>query len=174
VSHRHRSQPMPPWRRRSRPRPRIAGVTLLELMVAVAIVGILAVIALPSYESYRLRTARAIGKDCLIEAQRRFENYFAQRGRYPDRELNPLGDIGYAGAPPICDQDGLYALTIEIEQTYARYTLIATARGRQARDGALVLRVTPGLANPNDRMEQLHTPPSGGVAIAGWNFPPGQ
>ncbi len=42
------------------------GFTLVELMIVVAIIGILSVIALPAYNAYRIRSADS---SCLIEAK---------------------------------------------------------------------------------------------------------
>jgi type IV pilus assembly protein PilE len=44
------------------------GFTLIELMVVVAVVGILAAISMPSYLEYVLRAKRADGKAALLSA----------------------------------------------------------------------------------------------------------
>lgn len=51
------------------------GFTLIELMIAVAIVAILSAIAVPSYRSYILKAQRTDGKEALLRVQSRQENW---------------------------------------------------------------------------------------------------
>ena len=49
-----------------RPRRPAAGVTLIELMVTVVIIGILGAIAYPSYQDHVVRTRRGAATGCLL------------------------------------------------------------------------------------------------------------
>lgn len=72
------------------------GVTLVELMIVVAIVGILAAIAYPSYTQYVLRGKRAEGKALLADVAARMERYYFQNNTYTSN----LTDLGYNVANP--------------------------------------------------------------------------
>jgi type IV pilus assembly protein PilE len=61
---------------------RAAGFTLVELMVVVAIVGILGAFAYPTYAGYIVRTRRTEGQVALIEAMQRQERYRVQHNSY--------------------------------------------------------------------------------------------
>lgn len=59
-----------------------AGFTLIELMIAVAVIGILAAIAYPSYQEYVKRGRRADAMGELQQAATAMERYFTVNGSY--------------------------------------------------------------------------------------------
>lgn len=60
----------------------IAGFTLLEVLIVLAIVAILVSIAYPTYAGYIVRTRRTEGQVALIEAMQKQERHRAQHNRY--------------------------------------------------------------------------------------------
>jgi type IV pilus assembly protein PilE len=58
------------------------GFTLIELMIVVAIVGILATIAYPSYQESVRKGRRAEARTALLELMQQQERYMTQRGTY--------------------------------------------------------------------------------------------
>jgi type IV pilus assembly protein PilE len=59
------------------------GFTLIELMITVAVAGILAAVALPMYTVYVQRSKIAEAVSSLSDMRSRLEQYFFDNGRYP-------------------------------------------------------------------------------------------
>ena len=59
------------------------GFTLIELMIVVAIIGILAVIAIPVYRSYTIRAQISEGLTLSAGAKEAVSEYFMDRGVWP-------------------------------------------------------------------------------------------
>jgi len=59
------------------------GFTLIELMIVIAIVGILAAVALPAYQDYTVRAKVSEGLAKSAEAKTTIAEYFVARGKFP-------------------------------------------------------------------------------------------
>lgn len=65
------------------------GFTLIELLIALAIVGIIATIAYPSYQGSILKTRRAEGKAALMQVMMAQERYYSQNNTYMAFKADP-------------------------------------------------------------------------------------
>ena len=120
------------------------GFTLIELMIVVAIIGILSAIAYPSYQAYIRRGARADARAGLMAAQQWLERAVTATGTYPT--TLPATLQATANDP----NNQRYLINFAAGNTKARFTLAATPRGDQVNDtcGTLTLDNT-GLRGAN-------------------------
>lgn len=104
------------------------GFTLIELMITVAVVGILAAIAFPSYQEYLLRSRRVEAQDLLGEAAARQERWRAQNGSY----TTTVTDLKLAHGNT--SEHGYYTLSMAKATNDGGYTLTATRTASQSAD----------------------------------------
>ena len=113
-----------PLRRRQR------GVTLIELLVAVVIVGILGMIAYPSYTSHLVKSRRAQATACLQEAAQYMERFYTTNLRYDQTATTSIA-VSLPTTACIQDLNGRYVLSIASVSANA-FALKATPQGAQA------------------------------------------
>jgi general secretion pathway protein G len=75
------------------------GFTLIELMIVVAIIGILATLAQPMFKTAVMKSREAALKEDLFNIRNVMDQYYADNGKYPD-SLNDLVDKGYMRSIP--------------------------------------------------------------------------
>jgi type IV pilus assembly protein PilE len=123
---------------------RASGFTLVELMIVVAIIGILASIAYPSYLQYVLRANRTEAQSILTETAQFMERYYTTNGTYIGggrlSDVSPKGSSGSAVK---------YNIDFSAGPSATAFTLRAVPSGAQADDscGTLTLSNT-GVQTP--------------------------
>jgi type IV pilus assembly protein PilE len=75
---------------RHRRNPRVAGFTLIEVMITVAIVAIIAAVALPSYSDYVTRSRLVEAKTGLADMRTRLEQHFLDNRTFPATPCTPV------------------------------------------------------------------------------------
>jgi type IV pilus assembly protein PilE len=113
------------------------GFTLLEMIIAIAILALLAGLSLPSLEGIWLRSHRTDAWLALAQLQTAQENHRSSEGAYTDN----LAALGMSPHSPA----GRYELSVS-KAGERGFTLVATARGAQTRDAecaVLLLESTP-------------------------------
>ncbi|ENV6908567.1 pilin, partial [Neisseria gonorrhoeae] len=108
------------------------GFTLIELMIVIAIVGILAAVALPAYQDY---TARAQVSEAILLAEGQksaVTEYYLNNGKWP-------ADNGDAGVASASDIKGKYVKEVKVENGVVTAEMASTGVNKEIQGKRLSL-----------------------------------
>ena len=150
-------------------RNRTRGFTLLEVMIVVVIVGVLAAIALPAYQSQVRKSNRSAAQQFMQDVALREQQIMMDQRGYV-----PVTDTAYFGNKPSDSNSGVglaapssttgkytFVVTRDNTTTPPSYTNTATAVGSQDKDASLNKMSL-------DHLGQRKTYTSGGTVTGSW------
>ena len=108
-----------------------SGVTLMELLIVIVVVGILTAVAYPTYRKQVVRSKRTDAKVALQQAAQALENCFTRFHTYDSDDCDALDAL--ENPPGLASNDGTYRLRVS-DLDDLTYTLTATPQGGQAHD----------------------------------------
>jgi type IV pilus assembly protein PilE len=134
---------------------RNGGFSALELLLVMAIIGILMTIAIPIYQQYRILSVRSSAKAAIMELVSRQEVFLGQNGAYAADNADSGTILGYS-LPDEVYQNYLVTMTqsasVSAVFVMPGYEIIAAPRAGSSQAGDVTLRINQfGLKLPTGK-----------------------
>lgn len=121
-----------------------AGFSLIELLIVVVIIGVLAAIAFPSYQSYMMKGKRSSAQAHLMDIAQRQQQYLLDARSYAP-------DLATLNLTTPSNVSTYYTITFTVAAgTPPSFTITATPIGTQVTDGTLTIN-SAGVKTPADK-----------------------
>lgn len=121
-----------------------SGFTLIELMIVIAVIGILAAIAIPNYQDYLVKTRRTAAQASMMDIANRQQQFLLANRAYADQAT-----LIASGFSLPAELEGRYTWTVNVDAAPS-YTITFTATGPQVSDGNLSLN-SQGVKTPPNK-----------------------
>ena len=122
------------------------GFTLIEIVVVVAIIGILAAIAFPSYRKQIIKSNRAAAQAYILDLANKEQLYLQTARGY-----GSLTDLGITSGSIPSEVARSYDITIATQNgPPPSFTVTATPKGSQASDGSITID-SSGTKSPSNK-----------------------
>jgi type IV pilus assembly protein PilA len=128
------------------------GFTLIELMIVVAIIGILAAIAIPAYQEYIARSQASEAMQLLGGAKAPMAEFFGDKGRWPTGPGSVMGNLAgkyvatiyYAAGSPTAPTSPSLAITAQYRPSGVSTLLQGRTMSYETTTGGRLWRCSPG------------------------------
>ena len=128
------------------------GFTLIELMITVAIVGILAAVALPAYQDYTIRAQASEGMQLSGGVQTAISEYYANKGAFPASltDINMVAPTGkYVSG--ITEANGIVTVTYGVNSNTKISGKTVDIAASDDGNGNIQWKCGPGASTPIDK-----------------------